>query len=80
MPMPMLLLVAVACLVFVHGLVRTRDVNAQLRALGKPPMRSVFPVAVFVMSLAFGVILGLVAVDFFVVHRNRKARRLIAAM
>jgi len=67
------------CLVFVLALMQASKLNARLRALGKRPMPYVVPVVAFVVSLAVGLGIGLIIVDGFVVYRNSKARRLIAA-
>ena len=73
------LFVSVAGFVFVHTMLRTGPLNAQLRTLGRPPLRNVGPIVAFVLFFAVGFVLGLLLVDFYVLYRNNRARRLIVA-
>ena len=69
----------IACAIFVHALSRTSGLNTQLRVREQRPMRNVGPVVAFLFFFVAGLFYGLILVDFFVIYRNRKARKLITA-
>jgi uncharacterized membrane protein YfcA len=75
----LILLLAAICLVFVLALRQTSRLNARLRALEQRPMSFFAPIVAFVASFLVGLGIGLIIVNGFVIVRNTRARRLIAA-